>query len=190
MKKFISLLLCFSVISCFLCSCGDTSCDNPDCTCGDTSTEQWQPRADEPWYFSPEMPANMIDPASMYEFDYELYLTQTQFIGVPEYIECTIVNKTGDPAMCQMLFIEKLYPNIYDIYPAAQTGMETRAWVRIPFMAEKSVLENISDNTKSGKIYLEKYLKAEYEFTPGSYRLVVPLYDGTTRYLNFSIYEE
>lgn len=195
MKKIISLLLLLSICLGLICSCGNattTICDGLYCPCKHETedTENWKPRDDEPWYFSPGFPTGLLDPCSMYEFDLEFSLTQTEFVGVPEYIECTIVNKTGDPAMCYMLFIEKDYPNIYDIYNTVTMETTVPAWVRVPFMANGYVLEDISDNTKSGKIYLEKYLKAEYEFTPGFYRLVIFLYDGTTRYLNFSIYEE
>ncbi len=195
MKKFISLLLCFSVISCFLCSCGDTSCDNPDCTCGDTSTEQWQPRADEPWNFTPGYYGGaVIEPEDIYEFDYELALKQTEFHGVPEYLEIEIMNKTGDPASYKIMFIEKHYSDIYNIddpYKSVVLGAagNPSAWVRIPFMTEEDCLE-VDGNISSGKIYLQENLKAAYEFTPGAYRLVVPLCDGTTRYLEFSIYEE
>lgn len=198
MKKFIALLLSLAVFSCFLCSCGNnsTSCGNPECTCDSPATEQWHPRADEPWNFTADyyISGALIDPTTIYEFDYELSLAEDRFYEVPEYLEIDIVNKTGDPALYTLIFIEKRYNDIYNIdNPRVSTVLgdkgNLQAWVRIPFMTEEDALDKVSENEVSGKIYLKENLKAAYEFTPGVYRLAVPLLDGKTHYLNFYIEE-
>lgn len=201
MKKFIALALCLAVFSCFLCSCGNssTSCGNPECTCNAPAIEQWQPRADEPWNFTSDyyIGGSVIDITKLYKFDYELSLAEDRFYEVPEYLEINILNKTGDPALYTLMFIEKFYSYIYDIdnppvdIVLGGTGSHYHpAWVRIPFMTEEDALDTVAENEKAGKIYLQENLKADYEFTPGSYRLVIPLLDGKTHYLNFYIGEE
>lgn len=197
-KKIISLLLCISTCLCLLCSCGDkaVSCNNPDCTCGNAATEEWKPNADEPWNFTPGgYGGGFIDMAEDYEYDYLLALTEDTFYEVPEYLEVGILNKTGDPAAHKMMFIEKSYANIYDIDTPNYTTVlmgdgHPSAWVRIPFMTDEKPLKTVAENRCFGRVYLQENLKAKYEFTPGAYRLVIPLYDGTTRYLNFWIFEE
>lgn len=195
MKRIISLLICLSLCLCFLCSCGEksVSCNNPDCTCGETAGE-WKPNSDEPWNFTPgRYGGAVIDMAEEYEYDYLVALVEDTFFGVPEYLEVGILNKTGDPAAHKMMFIEKLYGDIYDINDEVLEAVDRGsllAWVRIPFMTDERPLETVAENRCFGRVYLKENLKADFEFTPGSYRLVLPLYDGTTRYLNFWIFEE
>ena len=196
MKRIISFILCLSFCLCFLCSCGEksVSCNNPDCTCGETSGE-WKPNADEPWNFTPGgYGGAVIDMAENYEYDYLVALVEDTFFCVPEYLEVGILNKTGDPAAHKMMFIEKYYVIIYDIdnpnYSTTGIYDHPNAWVRIPFMTDEKPLETVAENRCFGRVYLKENLKAEYEFTPGRYRLVLPLYDGTTRYLEFVIHEE
>lgn len=199
MKKFIALVLCLAIFSCVLCSCGNssTSCGNPECTCNAPATEQWQPRADEPWNFTSDyyISGALIDPTTVFKFDYELSLAEDRFYEVPEYLEIDIVNKTGDPALYTLMFIEKRYDDIYNIdNPTVNIVLGSKgnlqAWVRIPFMTEEDALDTVAENERAGKIYLQENLKATYEFTPGAYRLVIPLLDGKTHYLNFWILEE
>lgn len=203
-KRFTSVFLAFCMIlvfSCFLCSCGNssTSCGNPECTCNAPATEQWQPRADEPWNFTADYYSggSLIDPTTVFKFDYELSLAEDRFYEVPEYLEIDIVNKTGDPALYSLMFIEKFYSYIYDIdnppvniVLGGASSTSLPAWVRIPFMTEEDALDTVAENERAGKIYLQENLKATYEFTPGAYRLVIPLLDGKTHYLEFWILEE
>ena len=202
-KRFTSVFLAFCMIlvfSCFLCSCGNssTSCGNPECTCNAPATEQWQPRADEPWNFTADYYSggSLIDPTTVIKFDYELSLAEDRFYEVPEYLEIDIVNKTGDPALYSLMFIEKFYSYIYDIdnppvniVLGGASSTSLPAWVRIPFMTEEDALDTVAENERAGKIYLQENLKATYEFTPGAYRLVIPLLDGKTHYLEFWILE-
>ncbi len=198
MKKFIALALCLAVFSCILCSCGNNiSCSNPECTCNAPATEQWKPRADEPWNFTADYydSGALIDPTTVFKFDYELSLAEDTFYEVPEYLEISLVNKTGDPALYTLMFIEKRYDDIYHIdNPTVHISLGSKgnlqAWVRIPFMTEEDVLDKVTESEKTGKIYLQENLKADYEFTPGRYRLVIPLLDGKTHYLNFYIEED
>lgn len=187
MKKIINLLLVFSVCLCSLSSCGK------DSDVLDTNISS--------------IDMGVSCPTSVRYCDrHNISLNKTEFIGVPEYIVCTIDNflsKTvdflGDPADCQTIFIEKNYDKLYDTYITKNyndiyqpiTSEEARGrWERIPFEFDGALLKNVSKSKLTGLVYLENNLKSTYEFTPGTYRLVVCYTDGSYGYANFAIYAE
>ncbi|MBO5023743.1 MAG: hypothetical protein J6D11_05495 [Clostridia bacterium] len=109
---------------------------------------------------------------------------------------CTIKNTFGDPvASCEAIFIEKNYDKLYDRYVTKNfgsiyqpiTGGENSRWERIPFEFDGAKLRQVSKQRLAGLIYLENNLTSAYEFTPGSYRLVVEYSDGSIGRTEFRI---
>ena len=162
MKKILSLLLCFTVCFCFLGSLNIKATDA-----------------------SEAIISNFIMPYSSFQ---EIYLNKEEFSKVPKYIVCTIKNTIGDPvADCETIFIEKNYDKLYDryvtknfgsIYQSITSGENSR-WERITFEIDGAKLRQVSKQRLAGLIYLENHLMSEYEFTPGTYRLVVKYSDGS-----------
>ena len=139
------------------------------CSCGDVSP-----------YFPYQLPENP---------EYKVYLSETEYIGVPEYIECTIENLSGKRVAYDYIYLYKFneYDECWDATPFALeeknffSGAKTR----------KIKLDKVSKNKRSGKIYLEEQiLWGDYTYSPGEYKLVVVLSDEKTMcYTDFSILE-
>ncbi|MBQ8497421.1 MAG: hypothetical protein IJ489_08225 [Clostridia bacterium] len=148
----------------------------------------WIPNDNEPWNFT-AIPVPALGIPENAIFDYEIELSNEKYTEVPEYIECEITNHSGDGVYLSNIYIEKWYSNVEhvnteEIIPESATP----GWVRIPFIMEGYYLNGISPSVKQGKIELEKYLKTDYQYTSGSYRIVFPLNDGTY-YAYFEITE-
>ena len=176
MKKTISLLLCFSVCLCFLCSLDIKAADAKTIDTSETTI------------------LNYRIPYSSFQ---KIHLNKEEFSQVPEYIVITIKNTIGDPvADCKAIFIRKNYDKLYDRYVTKNFGGiyqpitegENGRWEQIPFEFDGAQLRSVSEQKLTGVIYLENNLKSKYEFTPGTYRLVVEYSDGSKGYANFVIY--
>lgn len=184
MKKIICLLLCFCVCLVFICSCAkngeileiNISNDDMGISC----------------------PTNVF-----YRDRQNAFLKQTEFIEVPEYITVTIENIASkypdfrdDIANCEAIFIEKNYDKLYDRYVTKSFGNiyqpiiegENGRWEQIPFEFDGESLRKLSPTKLMGIIYLENHLTSEYEFTPGTYRVVFRYSDGSRDYAYFAIY--
>ena len=176
MKKTISLLLCFSVCLCFLCSLDIKAADAKTIDASQTTS------------------SNYRIPYSSFN---KIYLNDDKFTKAPKYIVLTVKNTFGDPvADCKTIFIEKNYDKISDRYVTKNFGDiyqpitegENGRWEQIPFEFDGAQLRSVSEQKLTGVIYLENNLKSKYEFTPGTYRLVVEYSDGSKGYANFVIY--
>lgn len=180
MKKLIGMLLVCSVVfsCCFLSGCGDTklsedSRQNPE----DTSQNTWELDMDKPWYFTPACG----EEEDLDGYDIEISLDVTTYSHTPDSLICNVVNKTGKPYMLGAVLLEKLYEHVYYPYHEEMPS----AWVRLPFMMNPRW--SIGDNSLIGwKIELSKYMKEDFEFTPGRYRLVIFAGDGS-HYAYFEI---
>ncbi len=176
MNKVISLLLCFSVCLCFLCSFDIKAADVKTIDTSKTNISNYR-----------------IPDSSFHK----IYLNEEEFSQVPKYIVITIKNTIGDPvADCNAIFIEKNYDKLYDRYVTKNFGDiyqpitegENGRWARIPFEFDGTQLRKVSVQKLTGIIYLENNLTSAYEFTPGSYRLVVKYSDGSVGRTEFRIY--
>jgi len=184
MKKIIGLLLCFCVCLVFICSCAkdgkvlESNISSTDTMVGCTTKV-------------------------LYRDKQNAFLKRTEFMGVPEYIIVTIENIAGkypdfrdDIADCQTIFIEKNYDKLYDRYVTKNFGDiyqpitegENGRWARIPFELDGAQLRSVSKQKLTGVIYLENNLTSAYEFTPGTYRLVLEYSDGSLDRTEFRIY--
>jgi hypothetical protein len=123
----------------------------------------------------------------LYRDKQNAFLKRTEFTGVPEYLVFTIENSWDEPADCETIFIEKNYDKLYDRYVTKNFGSiyqpitsgENSRWERIPFEFDGAKLRQVSKQRLAGLIYLENNLTSAYEFTPGTYRLVVKYSDGS-----------
>ena len=181
-KYLLGFMLCAALI---FCSCTAKPIDNPNESTSDTTditeTTAWLPDDNEPWNFTADgyPPPGSISNPHDETFDYELTLSQDTFDEVPAYIECQITNRTGDGVYCNMVYIETFYPNVRNIHSDISMEGTVGGWVRIPFIMEGYHLDEIAPGVRQGKIELKKYLKTDYQYTFGIYRIVFPLNDGT-----------
>ncbi len=174
-KKICFCILSFVVLSALLFSGCQSSAQGEK-----TGSDGWYPDDSEPWNFTPTF-GNLGEDTDQYDF--EITLESTVYAGTPEFISYTLVNKTGESFYTCGEFIEKAYeagfPPYYDEVSAA--------WIRIPFY--RTPIWGYCPNSRvEGKIELAKYLKEDYTFTPGNYRLVIFLNDGP-HYVYFKITE-
>lgn len=170
-----------------LCSCGSKSCGNSDCTCDSKSDGKWKPNASENWNFTPILPGATINPNTYYNLDLDYSLAETEFEKVPEYLTLKLVNRSGDPPLCQIYFFIEKECNSFDLGDdGAYAYTAHAAWVRIPFIFKRGYISE-EENTAEIKINLKDNLKADYEFTKGYYRLVFYQYDGSASYIKFYI---
>lgn len=149
--------------------------------------KKWKPNAAENWNFTPILPVAVINPNEYYTLDLDYSLEETEFEKVPD----KLVNKSGDPPLCQSyFFIEKQCNSLYltlDLGDDGAVGYTAYgAWARIPFIFKRGDISE-EESTAEIKINLKDNLKADYEFTPGCYRLVFFQYDGSASYIDFSI---
>lgn len=187
MNKIIKATSCIALCLALLCSCGGKSCGNPDCTCDSKSDEKWKPNAAENWNFTPILPVAVINPNEYYTLDLDYSLEETEFEKVPEYLTLKLVNKSGDPPLCQSYFFIEKQCNSFDLGDDGAVGYTAYgAWARIPFIFKRGDISE-EESTAEIKINLKDNLKADYEFTPGCYRLVFFQYDGSASYIDFSI---
>ena len=147
-------------------------------TLSSSNKDFWIPNENEPWNFTVVPTGMQYSIPNDATFNYSVSLNQMIYFGVPRYIEYTIINETGDGVYLAMIYIEKLY-NVNSLSsPVSVPEDAVGGWIRIPYYVSSEYCDDNS-NKLQGRLDLQEHLKANYEYTAGSYRVAFPLNDGT-----------
>lgn len=182
LKKWIPFLLGFTFMIFAMILFSSCNHVRPSETTGEktgqeTTTEDqvgWAPEASAPWNFTP------VTSRESGDSDIEVTLEQSIFTEMPETLIYTMTNKTGQPFYCLMsVYCEKQYlaSEVGDNGPGAG---DLSLWVRVPFCRNASSAGWMEAARPSIDWHLtvSAYVKENFEFTPGKYRLVTFADDG------------